>query len=41
MLNAGRGSICNFDESDDTERIARELMEINFFAPAASFWKVE
>lgn len=32
VLNAGRGSICNFDESDDTERIARELMEINFFA---------
>jgi short-subunit dehydrogenase len=32
VLNAGRGGICDFDESDDSERIARDLMEVNYFA---------
>jgi short-subunit dehydrogenase len=31
-LNAGRGGISNFDETDECEKIARELMEINYFA---------
>ena len=31
-LNAGRGGICDFDESDDSEKIARDLMEINYFS---------
>lgn len=31
-LNAGRGGICDFDETDESEKIARDLMEVNYFS---------
>lgn len=32
ILNAGRGAICDFSSADESSTIARQMMEVNYFA---------